>query len=57
MILAPLQIRCGIGVGEWDVKIINGTSSEQDGSSYHNAREAIFQALQTIGCNVLFNSS
>jgi hypothetical protein len=57
MILAPLQIRCGIGVGEWDVKIINGTSSEQDGSAYHNAREAISQAHNTVGWNVLLNSN
>lgn len=56
MILAPLQIRCGIGVGEWDVKIIDGTSSEQDGSAYHNAREAISQAHNKVGWSVLFNS-
>lgn len=37
----PLEIRCGIGVGTWDVRIPGGTSSEQDGTVYHNARKAI----------------
>lgn len=56
MILAPLDIRCGIGVGEWDIKIENGTSSEQDGSAYHNAREAIQLAQKTSGNYILINS-
>lgn len=56
LMLSPIEIRCGIGVGEWDVKIINGTSTEQDGSVYHNAREAINLAHQGSGNNILFNS-
>lgn len=56
MILAPLDIRCGIGVGEWDVKIENGTSSEQDGSAYHNAREAIQLAHNTSGSYIVLNA-
>jgi len=56
-LVSPLEIRCGIGVGTWDVKIINGTSSEQDGSAYHNAREAIDLAHKTfMGYNIIFNS-
>lgn len=56
LILAPIQIRCGIGVGEWDVKIMDGISTEQDGPVYHNAREAINLAHQASGNNILFNS-
>lgn len=56
MILAPIQIRCGIGVGEWDVKIFEGTSSEQDGSAFHYAREAIQLAHKTSESYILFNS-
>ncbi len=41
LFLAPVQIRCGIGVGQWEVKIARGTSSEQDGAAYHRARSAI----------------
>ncbi|OGO80778.1 MAG: hypothetical protein A2Y21_06180, partial [Clostridiales bacterium GWC2_40_7] len=57
MILSPLQIRCGIGVGEWDVRIPNGTSSEQDGPAYHNARAAILNAHDRNDYSVLFNSN
>lgn len=57
MILAPLQMRCGFGVGEWNVKIIDGTSAEQDGSAYHNAREAITHAHNATEWSILFNSN
>lgn len=57
MILSPLQIRCGIGVGEWEVRIPGGTSSEQDGSAYHYAREAISNAHKRKGNAALFYSS
>jgi hypothetical protein len=57
LILAPLQMRCGFGVGEWNVKIIDGTSAEQDGSAYHNAREAITHAHNAAEWSILFNSN
>lgn len=57
MILSPLQIRCGIGIGEWDVKIANGTSAEQDGTAFHNAREAISKAHNVMGWNILVYSN
>ena len=57
MILTPLQIRCGIGIGEWDIKIANGTSAEQDGTAFHNAREAISKAHNVIGWNILVYSN
>ena len=57
MILSPVQIRCGIGVGKWDVRIPDGTSSEQDGSAYHNARIAISNAHDKSDYSVLLNSN
>ncbi|UWG96382.1 SatD family protein [Dehalobacter sp. DCM] len=56
MILSPLPLRCGIGVGDWDVKIVDGTSAEQDGSAYHLARNAISLSHKQAGSSVLFNS-
>lgn len=37
----PVQIRAGIGIGEWNVRIDGGLSTEQDGPAYHNSRTAI----------------
>jgi len=56
IILSPLQIRCGLGVGEWTVQIAEGTSSEQDGSAYHNARAAILHAQNCDNYSILFKS-
>lgn len=41
MMMHPVRIRAGIGVGEWNVKIENGSSTQQDGPVYHRARRAI----------------
>lgn len=41
MMIHPVRIRAGIGVGEWNVKIENGSSTQQDGPAYHRARRAI----------------
>ena len=57
MLLSPLDVRCGIGIGEWDVRITNGTSAEQDGPAYHQARTAIVNAHDRNGYHVLFNSN
>jgi len=57
MILYPLKIRCGIGVGDWEVRINDGTSSEQDGSAYHYARNAIQETEAMEGHNVLLDSN
>lgn len=53
MFLAPVQVRCGMGVGEWEVRIPHGTSTEQDGQVYHNARSAI---ENNAGYSVLIKS-
>ncbi len=51
MLLKPVELRAGIGVGEWTVKIDNGFSTQQDGPAYHRAR----QAIKEIYNNTLHN--
>ena len=41
MLMNPVRIRAGIGIGEWSVRIENGLSTQQDGPVYHRARNAI----------------
>lgn len=41
MLLKPVKLRAGIGVGEWTIKVGNGLSTHQDGPVYHRARYAI----------------
>jgi hypothetical protein len=56
LILAPLQLRSGLGVGDWDIRIPDGTSTEQDGSAYHNARSAISDAHNKNDSNILLKA-
>jgi len=44
MLMKPVKIRAGIGIGEWTVKIERGLSTQQDGPAYHKARQAINEA-------------
>lgn len=41
ILIHPVRVRAGIGIGEWTVKIENGLSTQQDGPVYHRARKAI----------------
>lgn len=41
MLIKPVKMRAGIGVGEWTIKVDNGLSTQQDGPVYHRARNAI----------------
>lgn len=41
MLMHPVAIRAGIGIGEWTVKMEHRVSTQQDGPAYHNARRAI----------------
>ncbi len=41
LLIYPVQIRAGIGAGEWTVRVEAGGSTEQDGPAYHFARKAI----------------
>lgn len=52
MLLKPVEIRAGIGVGEWTIKIDNGSSTQQDGPAYHKARQAIKEVYRNTLHNV-----
>lgn len=41
MLVKPVKIRAGIGIGAWTVKMEQGSSTQQDGPAYHKARQAI----------------
>ena len=41
MLVNPVKIRAGIGIGDWTVKMEQGLSTQQDGPAYHKARQAI----------------
>lgn len=56
MIISPVEIRAGIGVGEWNVKIANASTTAQDGPAYHNARYAIENIKDALGYSVLLYS-
>ncbi len=44
MLLDPITIRGGIGIGDWKVKLDDAASTAQDGPVYHHAREAVNRA-------------
>lgn len=56
MLVAPVEIRAGIGIGEWSVKIEHASTSAQDGPVYHNARFAIEKVKDALGYCVLLYS-
>lgn len=56
MLISPVEIRAGIGVGEWNVKVEHASTTAQDGPVYHNARRAINQVKDVTGYSVLFCS-
>lgn len=56
MLIAPVEIRAGIGIGEWDVVVENAGTTAQDGSVYHNARYAINATEESLGYSVLLFS-
>ncbi len=56
MLIAPVGIRAGIGVGEWSIKVENASTTAQDGSAYHNARYALKEVRDYLGHTVLLYS-
>lgn len=56
MWLHPVEVRAGIGVGEWDVQLDSKGTTGQDGPAYHKARYAIKNADDSEGYPVLFLS-
>lgn len=56
MLIAPVEIRAGIGVGEWSVRMKGAGTTAQDGTAYHYARYAIEATEETLGYSVLLFS-
>lgn len=56
MLVFPVETRAGIGLGEWNVVMENASTTAQDGTAYHNAREAINNARNSLEYSVLFYS-
>ncbi len=56
MLVAPIEIRAGIGVGNWDIRIKHAGTTAQDGEAYHNARKAIEATEESMGYTVLIYS-
>ncbi len=56
MLISPVEIRAGIGVGEWNVKVEHASTTAQDGPVYHNARYAIENVKDALGYSVLLYS-
>ncbi len=52
MLMKPAKLRAGIGVGEWNIKIEEGASTQQDGPVYHRARMAIEEVAKSKYHNV-----
>lgn len=53
MLVSPVEIRAGIGVGEWNVKIEHASTTAQDGPAYHHARKAIGNVKDAPGYALL----
>ena len=56
MLIFPVEIHCGIGLGTWDIKVESASSTAQDGTVYHYARNAIDEAKKSLEYSVLFYS-
>jgi len=56
MLISPIEVRSGLGVGTWEVVIENAGTTAQDGRAYHNARYAIRAVEETRGYSVLLYS-
>ena len=56
MLIHPVKIRAGIGVGTWDIRIENAGTTAQDGQVYYRARQAINEADELEGYPILYCS-
>ena len=56
MLVSPIEIRAGIGIGSWEVVIKDAGTTAQDGRAYHNARYAIKAVEESKGYSVLLFS-
>ena len=46
MLMHPVRLRGGIGVGTWDIRLENAGTTAQDGQVYYRARQAIKDAAE-----------
>lgn len=56
LLMGEVELRAGIGLGDWDVKLAGENSAHQDGSAYHRARDAVSAAKEDPGYTVLLCS-
>lgn len=56
MLVHPVRIRAGIGLGSWDIQIENKGTTAQDGQAYHHARKAINEVANQDGYSTLLFS-
>lgn len=56
MLVFPVEVRAGMGIGEWNIIMENASTAAQDGPVYHNARFAIKNAKDELGYSVLLYS-
>ena len=56
MLIFPVQVRAGIGAGEWEINIPGRGTTVQDGQVYHYARQAIEDAEKADDYDVLYYS-
>lgn len=56
LLIKPVKVRAGIGIGEWTVKLDTRISTQQDGPAYHRARWAIEDIYRSQLHNIKINS-
>ncbi len=56
MLLWPVQVRAGIGVGRWDVHLSGEGSTAQDGQVYHRCRSAIKEAEEKGESDIVYRA-
>lgn len=56
MLVFPVELRVGIGIGEWNVKIENADTTTLDGPAYHSDRYAVDNVKNAPGYYVFFHS-
>lgn len=56
LLVYPVQIRAGIGVGEWSIKIDGAGTTAQDGTAYHHARQAINMVKESTDRSIILYS-
>lgn len=47
LLVVQAELRAGVGCGAWDVRVEGASSTAQDGTAYHHARDAISYAKKS----------